>query len=156
MNNRLSWNLILPWFIHNISSYVSGSSPFMYNLRVPKYKQNNMRHQISRQKINQDLKLQILISNFDFLLSRLPDIVQKYFFTPDIATDPTSKWNFSHVCIRRYYSNNIGDIFLWDTLYIGKDHSMTFKTRIQLKLELNELSPSLSHSLIQGVGVKEK
>ena len=104
MNNRISWNMIPPGFIHNFSSYEHfirrgyilplvcfrpDSNPFLYNMREPKYKQNNMRHQISRQKINQYLKCLIMIYNFDFLISRLPDIAPKFFCTPDGATDPT-------------------------------------------------------------------
>ena len=86
--------------------YVPGSTSFVYNLREPKYKQNNMRHQNSRKKINQYLKFLIMISNFDFFISRLPDIVQKCCCTPDGATDPTFQMRYvsviEHVCSQRY------------------------------------------------------
>ena len=72
--------------------YVSGSNSLVYNIREPKYKQNNMSYKISRQIINQNLKFLIAISNFDFLIiSRLPDITHKRFCTPDGATDPISQ-----------------------------------------------------------------
>ena len=74
-----------------------------------------MRHLISRQKINQFLKFLIMISNFDFLAARLPDIIQKYFCTPDGATDPTFQMRYvsaiQHVHSGRYYSKNLGCIF---------------------------------------------
>ena len=63
--------------------------PISVQHKGEKYKQNSMRHQISRQKINQYLKCLIMIYNFDFLISRLPDIAQKFFCTPDGASDPT-------------------------------------------------------------------
>ena len=37
-----------------------------------------------------------MIYNFDFLVSRLPDIAQNFFCTPDGATDPPPfKWDMS-------------------------------------------------------------
>ena len=57
--------------------YVSGSTPFLYNIKEPKYKQNNMGHQNSRKNINQYLKFEDMISNFDLSISRIPDTAQK-------------------------------------------------------------------------------
>ena len=70
-NNKQSNILKSQRFIHNFSLilggldishfkgdflwYVSGSNAFLYNIREPKYKQNIMRHQISRHKIVQYL-----------------------------------------------------------------------------------------------------
>ena len=71
--------------------YVSGSTPFLYNIREPKYKQNNMRHQNSRKNINQ---LKIWYWNIDSSISRRPDIAQKYFCPPDGATDPTFQMRY--------------------------------------------------------------
>ena len=75
-----------------------------------------MRHQNSSKKINQYLKFLIMISNFDFSISLLPDIAQKCFSTPDGATDPTFQMRYvsaiQHLCSRRYQSNNLGCIFL--------------------------------------------
>ena len=51
--------------------YVPGSTSFVYNLREPKYKQNNLRHQNSRKKINQYLKFLIMKSNWNFSISWL-------------------------------------------------------------------------------------
>ena len=62
---------------------------FRKNIRESKYKLNNMRHQISTQTINQYLKCLIMIYNFDFLVSWLPDIVQKCFCTLDGVMDPS-------------------------------------------------------------------
>ena len=105
--------------------YVPGSTSFVYNIREPKYKQNYMRHQNSRKKINQYLKFLIMISNFDFFISRLPDIAQKCFCTPDGATDPTFQMRYVsaiwHVCSRRYQSNNLGDIFFGTPCRVGKN-----------------------------------
>ena len=107
MDNLISWNLIPQGFIHNFSSYEHFRSwgyilpsvclrynPFLYNIRELKYKQNNMAHLISRQKIKQYLKVQIMISNFEFLVSQRPDIIQKCFCTPDRATDPTFQMRY--------------------------------------------------------------
>ena len=69
--------------------YASDITPFLYIIRELKYKQNNMVPLISRQTINQYLTFLIMISNFDFLASWRPDIIQKCFCTPDGATDPT-------------------------------------------------------------------
>ena len=71
ISNLISWNLIPQRFMHNFSLifggldishfkgdflwYVSGSNAFLYNIREPKYKQNIMRHQISRHEIVQYL-----------------------------------------------------------------------------------------------------
>ena len=68
--------------------YVSGLNPFLYKIREQKYKQNNMRHQNSRQKIIQYQKCLIMISNFDVFISQLHDIAPKWFCTPDGATGP--------------------------------------------------------------------
>ena len=94
----------------------SGITPFsMYNIRELKYNQNNMAHLISRQNINQYLKFQIMISNFEFLVSQRPDILQKCFCTPDRSRDPTFQMRYVsaiyHVYSRRYKSNNLWDIF---------------------------------------------
>ena len=42
----------------------------------------------------QYLEFLIMISNFDFLIPRLPDIVQKCFCTPDGATYPTFQMRY--------------------------------------------------------------
>ena len=60
--------------------YVSGSNPFLYNIREPKYKQNDMKHPISRPKINQYLKCLTFKSNFDFLISWPPRYCTEMFF----------------------------------------------------------------------------
>ena len=48
------------WNISNFKSdilmHVSSSTPFLYNKREPKYKENNIGHQISKHKIVQYLK----------------------------------------------------------------------------------------------------
>ena len=59
-------------------------SPFLYNTREPKYKQNNMRHPISRQKINQCLQIK-----FWFPHISAPWYHTEMFCTPDGATDLT-------------------------------------------------------------------
>ena len=74
-----------------------------------------MRHQNSRKNINQYLKFENMISNFDLSISRRPDIAQKCFCPPDGATDPTFQMRYvsaiQHVCSWRYQSNNLGCIF---------------------------------------------
>ena len=56
-----------------------------------------------------------MIPHIVLLISRLLNIVQKCFCTPDGAMDPTFQIKyvpaFQHVCSRRYYSNNLGCIF---------------------------------------------
>ena len=72
---------------------------FQHCTRKPKYKQNNMRHQISRHKIIQYLKFLILISHIDFLIFWLPDVIHKSYCTPDEAMDPTFQLNMSQPSI---------------------------------------------------------
>ena len=110
MNNLISWNPIPPQYIHNFFLILEGCNTFHYksdflphvsssksnlfNIREPKYKENNMRHQISGHKIVQSLKFSILISHFDFLISRLPDGVQKWFCTSGGSMDLTFQMKY--------------------------------------------------------------
>ena len=56
-----------------------------------------------------------MISNFNFSISRLPDIAQKCFCTPDGAKDPTFQMRY---VAAGDISQTILDACFWDTLYI--------------------------------------
>ena len=113
-------NILECWHTYHFKGdflrHVSGSNPFLHNnIWERRYKQNNMKHQISRQKIVQYLEFFILISHFDLLISQLPDIVQKYFCTPDGAMNPTFQMKYVsailNVCSWICDSNNLEGIF---------------------------------------------
>ena len=92
MNTLEGWDM--SHFKGNILRHASSSKPFLYNIREPKYKQNNMRHQNSRKNINQYLKFENMISNSELSISQRPDIAQKFFCPPDEATDPTFQMRY--------------------------------------------------------------
>ena len=63
------------YFKGDIHGHVSSSTPFLYNMEKPKYKETNMRYHITRHKVVQYLK--VLKSDLVLPISRLPDIAQK-------------------------------------------------------------------------------
>ena len=77
-----------------------------------------MRHQILRQKINQYLNCLIMIYNFDFLVSRLPDIAQILFCTPDGATSPTFQMRYSMFVTRDVIQTILGAFFLGHPVFL--------------------------------------
>ena len=76
MLNFSSYDILDGWDVSHFKGYilrhVSSSNPFLNNIREPKYKQNNMGHQI-----------------IDLLLTWLPDIIQRCFCTQDKPMDST-------------------------------------------------------------------
>ena len=89
-------NMLERWdIIHwkgGIHSFVWSTKSFLYNIKEPRYKQNNMGY------------------HFILLIFQLPNIVQKCVCTLDGATDPI------FVAGDIIHSNNLKVIF-WATLY---------------------------------------
>ena len=75
------------YFKGDILKPVSCSNPFLYNITEPKNKLNDMGHENSR--LSNFQFFFTLSSHFYLLISQLPDIVQKFFCTPDGAMYPT-------------------------------------------------------------------
>ena len=95
MNILKGWNKY--HFKGDIIRHVSESNQFQNNIRIigsQDIKQNNMRYQISRQKLVQYLEFSILISHFDLLRYQLHDIVQKCLYTPYGVMDPTFQMKY--------------------------------------------------------------
>ena len=102
-------------FKSDILMLVSSSIPFLYNIREPKYKQNNMRHQNSRQKINRYLKFLIMILYFD--------IFMPWIANANIAQIQPFKWHMSSIRVgQKQKSPNF--IFCWGgyRCHIYKEH----------------------------------
>ena len=104
-----SKDLDIAHFKGYILKNISSSNSFLYNIREPKYKQNNIGYLISRRQIVQYLYLYNLIPHFDLLIFQLLDIVQKCFCIPDRAMDPIFQMKYAsafyHTCSRRNKAN---------------------------------------------------
>ena len=84
MHNTLAITILvaldISHFKGDILRNVSSSNPFLYNRREPKYKQNNIGHQISRHfRLSNVKSFWNLISHSYLLISWLPNMVQKCF-----------------------------------------------------------------------------
>ena len=103
MNNHISWNLILLGFIHNFSSYdhfrgrgyilplvCFRLKPFLYSIREPKNKQNNMGHLISRQ-ISKNFKIWYSTLILLYLSSLI--LYREVFVLKTELWVPLFKWN---------------------------------------------------------------
>ena len=125
----------------------------VHNIRELKYKQNNMRQQISRQKINQYLKSIIMMSQLNsFYLGRLISYRNIFILQTELQILPF-KWDMSQLSsmfVARYIIQTILGTFFLDTLYSLLAVCTSFLSTAMLSSPSNSISLELSNFKVIG------